>query len=217
MNNPQYTVAQFFDKLANRWDACYQRSYFLAQRYNVLAREIECFADSAHSALDYGCGSGVLTSLLVGRFKYVVAVDISEGMRRNTELKFASEPSVSVMDTSMLGKVVFDLVLCSSVIEYVDEPREFLLKIYSYMKPKGIFLLTVPNRMGVAQILSRLTANLQKESFMPYQKHLFSKKSIYDLMCRNGFHVVSLSSAIGLPLIRSIGMEELILCVAQRL
>lgn len=216
MNDTRDTVAHFFDKLANRWDACYQHSYFFAQRYEAFAHAIERFADPSHSALDYGCGSGVLTRLLVGRFNYVVAADISERMRRTTELKFASEPSVSVMDPSMLGEIVFDLVLCSSVIEYVDEPPEFLLRLRSHLKPEGILLLTVPNRMGVAQILFRLTANLQKESFISYQKHLFSKHSVCDLMCCNGFHVESLSSPVGLPLMRLIGMEELILCVARR-
>ena len=216
MTEPKDDVAQYFDKLSKDWSTHYRRSFLFAQRHDAFNQAVERFADPAGSALDYGCGSGVLTRLLIGRFNRIVATDISEEMRRATELAFASEPSVSVIEPDALLNRVFDLVLCSSVIEYVEEPEEFLLRLRCHLKPGGVLLLSAPNRAGVIQVLHRLVATLRRDSYISYQRHRFAHYAVRDLLFRSGFRVESLSSPVGLPLMRLMGMGELMLCVARR-
>lgn len=216
MKESQATVSHYFDTLSAKWEMRYDRSHFFAQRKMAFAQAIERYRDLAGSALDYGCGSGVLTHLLVGNFFRIVATDISIGMQQIAKSKYSSVSSVSVLAPAELEKKrAFDLVLCSSVIEYVENPDEFLQHLHAYLKPGGVLLLSAPNRAGVMQLTHRILALMRNDSYIIYQKHRFARHILHDLLQRNGFHIESMSGPVGLALARSIGMEELIFCVAR--
>lgn len=71
----------YFDAIPPAWDEHYKRSRLFRLRHQMFEQTIAENGPRYHRALDYGCGSGVLTGLLAKFSGSVVATDISEKMR----------------------------------------------------------------------------------------------------------------------------------------
>ena len=50
-----------------------------------------------------------------------------------------------------LPDATFDGVVCSSVLEYVSDPRAALVELWRLLKPNGLLLVSVPNAHPIAR------------------------------------------------------------------
>ncbi len=75
MNNKN--IETYFNELAKDWSSRYKNSTFFRQRYNEFNELLTIYSDVNVVALDYGCGSGVLTELLAKKAGTVIGTDIS--------------------------------------------------------------------------------------------------------------------------------------------
>ena len=134
-----------FDERAQTWDEEPRRVQLAADVFAALARAIPLRTDMA--ALDYGCGTGLLTLALAARVRRVLAVDSSAGMlavlakkapaagRRNVELlraDFATEPPPS-------GP--FDLVASAMTLHHVADVETLVRKFFALLAPGGFLAL----------------------------------------------------------------------------
>ena len=207
----------YFNNLSSSWDTHYARSSLFKARYLEFERLIKRYSNLSWSTLDYGCGSGILTQLLLGSFGQVVATDISEKMLDITSRRFSGNNRVEVVPIANLGSSKFDLILCSSVIEYVDNPSELIAELAFLLKPDGVLLITFANRYGILQLLNRcLLSHLKHDPYTIFQKHVFTSSIIKEMLQITGLKIENLRSAIGLPLLRSIGFGELLFVVASQ-
>jgi SAM-dependent methyltransferase len=87
------------------------------------------------SVLDVGGRIQPYRPLLEGRLGRYVAVDI-----RSTPLV----DIVALGEQLPLRDAFFDLVICTQVLEYVEEPRKVIGEIHRVLKPGGFLLLSVP-------------------------------------------------------------------------
>lgn len=214
--DPQ-SASDFFENEASGWDRRYERSRLFRLRYRVFSEAIAEHGRGHHKSLDYGCGSGVLTGLLQRSSQRVVATDIAENMLRITREKFRDCPNVEVTSIAALKPADFDLAVCSSVIEYVDEPFAFLQQVGGYLKPDGILLMSLANRYAPLQITNRsILKRMKSKSYTSVQKNLFSSSSIRRLADRAGLEIVSLGTPIGLPLFTQFGLGELFFLVGKK-
>jgi 2-polyprenyl-6-hydroxyphenyl methylase/3-demethylubiquinone-9 3-methyltransferase len=211
------TTREYFDTLAGEWGECYRRSRLFRQRYRVFESVLEHIGQTGATALDYGCGSGMLTELLCRYFTDVVATDLSDEMLTQTRKRYARVENVHVLEMTSLNSQQFDLILCSSVIEYVNDPVDFLVSLSRRLQPGGVLLITFAHRHGPIQWFNRqFLSHFQRGSFTQYQRHTFTTGSVQELMNEAELTVEMLSTPIGLPLLSRIGLGELLFVVARR-
>ncbi len=210
-------MTHYFDKLAQSWDERYQRSRLFRARYRQFERAVTQYGSGSQRALDYGCGSGVLTAILEQVSESVVAADLSEKMLNIARSKYADSPNVEVSNIEGLPESRFDLAICSSVIEYVDDPDHFMATLSGYLRPGGRLLMTFPNRIGPLQLFSRTILSLFKsDPYTGIQRNIYSRRTILDLIKKHKLEYIELTTPIGLPVLTALGMGELYFLVAEK-
>jgi 2-polyprenyl-6-hydroxyphenyl methylase/3-demethylubiquinone-9 3-methyltransferase len=90
----------------------------------------------------------------------------------------------------------FDGIVCSSVLEYVDNPRRCVEEFARVLRPGGHLLLTVPNRASLMRKLEagiwRLTNRLWREpwpAYLKFSRHHYRCNEITALLAASGFQV----------------------------
>jgi ubiquinone/menaquinone biosynthesis C-methylase UbiE len=99
-------------------------------------------------ALDLGCGIGKNSSILAEKGYLVEALDIDERILQIGRRKYKNPNITFRQDNIMeceLGENIFDIIICSEVLEHIDEYRKVIDKLYRALKPKGRIILTVPS------------------------------------------------------------------------
>jgi 2-polyprenyl-3-methyl-5-hydroxy-6-metoxy-1,4-benzoquinol methylase len=186
-------VARFWDRESRNWGEKYggTTSYFYRCR---TFREFfgRAGLDNA-SILDYGCGSGDITFPMVQIGHTVTGVDIADGMvgkaaQRAAEFGLTSRASYHHLDHEVLAKIAaskFDAVICSSVLEYVDDDRSLLRMFHDVLNDQGVLIVSVPDRKSLFCRLDKwIRANERfLGSFIPVEKlgYLDIQKRQYDI------------------------------------
>lgn len=146
-----------------------ENSYGVAKRLEVIegwlrdvARQI---SKPQLDVLDYGCGTGDhLTAPLARLGHLVVGVDVHEASIMDARRR-SSVPSLSFrvagIDHLLAEHLSFDVVICSEVLEHVDDPSGFLAKLSLLIRPAGALIITTPNGRGSFEILCA-TARVMK-------------------------------------------------------
>jgi len=139
-----------------------------------------------HQIFDIGTGLGVFLYELKKRGYNVTGIEpdlnlfhhckkILKTNIYNTDLKNFSK--------KITGK--YDFVSLNKVLEHIHSPDYFVKKIKKLLKPGGIFYIEVPD-----QIAANISKN--REELMIEHLHIFSKKSLQNLMLRNNFKLIKM-------------------------
>jgi 2-polyprenyl-6-hydroxyphenyl methylase/3-demethylubiquinone-9 3-methyltransferase len=154
-------------EIASQFDANYARSPAFKERIAVWSRLTEQFVDRNADVLDAGCGSGVLSALASGRARSVVGFDASaqmialaENRRRQEGLTNATFCVAALEDASLIGGRKFDVVLCSSVLEYVEDFWRGFDCLAAALKPGGVLVFSIPNSLSLYRKAERLAFRL---------------------------------------------------------
>jgi len=99
--------------------------------------------------LDAGSGEGFFLSQIKAKEKY--GIEISE-IRVKRSIKHSPNLSVIIGDAKELPfeDNVFDVIVCSEVLEHVDNYQEALFEFKRCLKPSGILVISFPNERTVA-------------------------------------------------------------------
>jgi SAM-dependent methyltransferase len=141
--------------------------------------------------LDFGCGYGALTRMLLGRD--IQSFGYEPSVERNIR---ASQCGFEVLDS--LDEVAdvgpFHLFICTEVLEHVPNPREVLRFLRKHASPGALLAITVP-QCDLPFIPNSIAAFLKNGSLPqvinPWE-HLnyFSTQSLRGLLAEEGFKVV---------------------------
>ena len=107
------------------------------------------------TALDVGCGAGLLTEPLVRLGARVTGIDASPEVIEVARLHGAGaglEIDYRSGDIQELGGL-FDLITAMEVIEHVADPGAFLTALAQRLAPNGLLILSTPNATGWAKLL----------------------------------------------------------------
>ena len=150
----EFVSGQYYDEQAGTDYYLSQaklESDYAAARFE---RELRLFRKHCQggAVLDVGCSSGAFLFWLNRRFPGCyqgLGTDVS-----GPPLDYAESRGVAVMRGNFLeqdfGQKQFDAVTFWAVVEHLHEPRRFLAKVWSVLKPEGRCFVLVPNMKSLA-------------------------------------------------------------------
>ena len=98
---------------------------------------LEFVPDKIDNILDVGCGTGILTSQLARRCKYVLGVDSSDTMVQEAKKNYP-DVDFAVMDALELSyDGEWDLIFSNAVFHWIHDHGRLLQNIYKALKPGG--------------------------------------------------------------------------------
>jgi SAM-dependent methyltransferase len=155
-------------------------------------REFVRALGSPASALDLGCGDGVLTAELAA--DSLTAADVSPIALARAGRRLPGATLVELQPDAVLpfGDGEFDLVLCAETLEHVRDVQLLLSEARRVLRPGGRIAVTTPAHgrlTGLAVMIRGFEAR-----FDPRSPHLrfFARSSLRRLLTELGFEPVSL-------------------------
>lgn len=161
-------------------------------RGELFLAEVRAFVPEGGTILDYGCGPGRLSALLAYHGYRVLGVDPSPGM-----IALAKQQPLDGLDiefnviaTDQLRGVPrreFDAIVCSSVIEYVEQPELLLAWFRDGLGSSGVLVISFANSKSIWRKFLRL---LGPPTWQAVQKHVWCSAAFQQLLRAGGFEVL---------------------------
>ena len=134
------------------------------------------------SALDVGCGAGLLAEPLARLGATVTAVDAAPELIDVARAHSAGQGLAIDYRAAGVEQLdgQFDLVTSMEVIEHVADPQQFIVDLVGRLAPGGLMILSTPNRTAWSKLLTITLA----EGFgqIPKGTHDFDKFIDPDMM-----------------------------------
>ncbi len=151
--------------------------------------------------LDLGCGAGDLASDIARAGAHVTAADVAQAAldrarRRHPDLQLRL---VTIDGPLPFDDGAFDAVWSSEVIEHVADTARWLSELRRVLTPRGRVLLTTPSHGRVRL----LVAGIERYSEpLGDHLHLYTARSLRELLREFGFGEIEVRAAGGPPLAR---------------
>jgi SAM-dependent methyltransferase len=160
----------FFSENAAMFHDLYQKQPEFHERVSIWNELLDKYANPRGTALDMGCGPGVFTFYLAPRVRSIVGVDGAPEMLERCERQRQQLAAHNVRFVHarlplapQLQLEAADLVISSSVVEYVDDLELTLAQFCGLLKPGGTLILSMPNLASVSRSFQRLKFKLTGE------------------------------------------------------
>ena len=191
------------------------------KRLNFITETLKDTLPKGSIVLDVGCGNGVISRSL-GELGYnVFGIDVSEkAVAKATQLNTFPNVNFKVLSAEQLvaeGKL-YDAVVCSEVLEHLNQPETLLKTLRQSLTPQGILIVTVPNGHGPREtFVTKPIISLQKKNNLSWKiiqniksilgykgttvqsdasdlTHIqfFTKQSLQQLADKNGFTITKM-------------------------
>ena len=138
-------MSNTFDTRASTWDEDPARLQLAAGIFSALERQIPL--QPGFTALDYGCGTGLLTLALAPRVRHLASIDSSKGMLDVLAQKIQAasirnvDPLLADFSKDPLPRGHFDLVASAMTLHHVLDIPAILLQFFSLLSPGGYIAL----------------------------------------------------------------------------
>jgi 2-polyprenyl-6-hydroxyphenyl methylase/3-demethylubiquinone-9 3-methyltransferase len=201
-------AASFHDALADAWENKYSQPTFVARR-KIFVELLETCAPGG-VWLDVGCGTGTLARVLAERGSAVLAFDPAPKMLQRGRLLHANNVAFVRIATAeelpIRGSSV-DGIVCSSVLEYTEDPRRCLLEFHRVLKPSGVLLVSIPNAHSWLRMALRTAYTLTSAvgrpwpAWLKHSRYQYSEGNFRQLLLDVGLlarHVIHFGGGKGL-------------------
>lgn len=171
-------------------------TYYLIIR--LISKAID-LKGSPRTILDLGCGVGSIDFFLAKQGFKVDGVDISKHAisiaRKFKKLSNVSNAAFFLDDvTTFNNHKKYDLIICSEVIEHIEDDKKLLKNMYLLLEKEGVGVITTPSlnaplfKIGLLKKFDRKVGHLRR----------YSSQSLINRVQKVGFEVVYLQKSEGL-------------------
>lgn len=198
--------------IAHDFDTRYALRPAFRERLALWTDCIARYATPAARVLDAGCGSGVLAFVAAGHARHVSGVDASPAMiamcedkkRRNGAHNITFRLSrIEELQASRLEP--FDLVLCSSVLEYTSDYWATLAQLRTLAKPGATLLFSLPNGQSLYRWGERASyAACRRPAYLAHVRHFPSRRRLVQGLNERGYSVLETRTYAATPLLSAI-------------
>lgn len=189
------------------------------KRLNFIVDVLKTRFPDGSKVLDVGCGNGIISRNVGAAGFMVKGIDVSEkaiatAAAENTQPNVTFE--VRSAEQLAADGHQYEAVICSEVLEHLNEPGKLIRVLYQLLAPAGVLVVTVPNGRGPREMLvTRPVIALQKrnnwlwkalskiKSVLGYSGttiqsaaddlthvHFFTKRTLVELAGSNNFRIV---------------------------
>lgn len=220
MENNSHTAVSFHSTIVEEFDARYKTNINFKERFQIWTDLIDKHSAPTHKTLDLGCGSGVFTNYLARHNEHVTAIDASPDMvahckKKNDEhgLKNVRYITGDITKISDETQDKYNLITCSSVLEYIEDIDIVLEQMPSLLAENGIVLMSVPNRSSFfRKVEPYLHKYIGRPRYYKYVKTVLTLKKMRQHLAKHGLtdtaHHYYARTRILSPLCRKIGLRK---------
>jgi 2-polyprenyl-3-methyl-5-hydroxy-6-metoxy-1,4-benzoquinol methylase len=212
-------------QISRSFDEKYSTSDSFRERFSVWSDLIERYVPEGASVVDAGCGSGVMAEAVARRGGEVFGFDGSPEMIAIANARKSSRNLLNVTfatgrlgDTALLADKTFDVALCSSVLEYVDDCWESFDWLASSVKPNGTVIFSMPNGASAYRWMERATYRVTgRPAYYAHVRHVPHPADVDTILRERTFGVIDTRFYARAPLLsrpaRAIGRPEMADCL----
>lgn len=130
-----------FDQAAKNWDKKQRRLQIAQSIFQSITQEIPL--DSSMEAMDYGCGTGLVTLALAPRVKSILGLDSSRGMIEAFSEKIKNEKIPNVrcaladLENGEALNERYDLIVSAMTFHHIKDPQALIEKFFALLRPGG--------------------------------------------------------------------------------
>lgn len=145
--------------------------------------------------LDFGCGNGGFLKNI--RAYAALAVGVELDIQARTKMKEEGIEACSQIED--WEGYTFDVITMFQVIEHLNNPEEYLKKIYSFLNTNGSLIIETPNAEDA--LISLYNCEAFKD-FTFWSEHimLYNSNNLKKMVCNSGYEVVNSSQVQRYPL-----------------
>ena len=143
-------------------------------------------------ALDVGCGIGFFSNIAAKNFSRIVAIDPdkksiekAKSLYRSQNIEFVQTPAEQIP----LPADSIDFLLCSEVLEHVDNLGKTIQEIKRVCKNGSKFFITVPSIEGIFGNFFLEIGHRNSNLYEQHKRPPFTKKNITKLLLDNNFQI----------------------------
>jgi ubiquinone/menaquinone biosynthesis C-methylase UbiE len=184
-------VKEFYDAIHGDVYEKASYSWFLPRRFwhghknNEVVKRVE-----GTDILEVGCGSGTIVKQLLAKGKHVTGIDIGKQFVNFCHAKYDNAYFCET-DAHYLpfADRSFDTIVCSEVIEHVDNPEKALHEFNRVLRPQGRLVLTTPNICFRWALIEAVWTRIRRNMLETRHK-CFTRKRLRLLLDRQGFNIL---------------------------
>lgn len=145
------SATNFFDGETRQFASNYERKASFKDRLRLFTEAVRNTTQVPAKVLDFGCGPGIIAMELAQLGYDVLGMDGSMEMVRMSQRQADKHglKNIRFAHTEAEGAALpaneFDVIVCSSVVEYVTEDMALISKLVASIKPNGHLVLSVPH------------------------------------------------------------------------
>ncbi len=138
---------------------------------------------------DFGCGfSARIATSLLPRLSHLVLIDIAIDPDVQRRAKVTAIEGALPAAAQGLESASLDVVLCTSVVEHLEEPLATLVEIRRVLAPGGVAMINVPSWLGKRFLeFSAFRLGLSPAEEMDDHKTYYNPRDLWPLLVRAGF------------------------------
>ena len=194
-------------------------------RFAWVVDKIIKYSSLTKSAVEFGPGSGIYLGYLDNLNEITFAIDIEEVFLENIKMDITKFKNLHlrVEDIQNIEHVYrkFDLILCSEVIEHIQNPKEAIENLYQCLNSGGILILTTPQKFSILELCSKIALapgiiNIVRKIYKePVNElghiSLLTSNSLTKIIINSGFEVLDYKKfGLYLPLLAEFGYDNII-------
>lgn len=126
------------------------------KRLQFITRSVSSISKEEGIILDVGCGNGLISHQLGALGYKIHGIDISrKAIERAKSLNKLNNVCFFLKSAEELEEsgTLYDAIVCSEVLEHLENPISLLNKLHSLLKKDGVLIVTVPHGMGPREVL----------------------------------------------------------------